>query len=147
MTMSQNTFLETGFTDEDATVYALEADSAAAIVKFIHSRFPGNQRAAAKHLGLHQSEVSALMAGNLGRFSLSKLIRIARRAGLRLFLDMGDNARNAAASTLLPTIVPSAMNVGTANVTAAVSGDTPIDITNENATTPRTTAQKAVVRH
>lgn len=104
--MSENAFLDTGFSDEDATVYALEADSAAALAKFIDRRFPRNQKAAAKALGLHQSEVSALLSGNLGRrFSLSKLIRLARRAGIRLYIDMGDDARTASACTLRPTIV------------------------------------------
>jgi predicted XRE-type DNA-binding protein len=103
--MAQNTFLEAGFSDEDATVYALEADSAAALAKFVQARFPGSQKAAARHLGLHQSEISALLAGNLGRFSLSKLIRIARRAGVRLFLDMGDDAKGANVCTLRPTVL------------------------------------------
>jgi predicted XRE-type DNA-binding protein len=108
--VSQNVFLDTGFSDEDATVYALEADSAAAIAGFIRARFTGNQTAAAKQLGLHQSEVSALLAGNLARFSLSKLIRVARRAGIRLYLDMGDNAHGASATTLRPTIVDVPVN-------------------------------------
>ena len=108
--MSQNVFLDTGFGDEDATVYALETDSAAAIAGFIRSRFSGNQMAAAKQLGLHQSEISALLAGNLARFSLSKLIRIARRAGIRPYLDMGDNAHGAAASTLRATLVDTPVN-------------------------------------
>jgi predicted XRE-type DNA-binding protein len=108
--VSQNVFLDTGFSEEDATVYALEADSAAAIAAFIRSRFTGNQAAAAKQLGLHQSEVSALLAGNLSRFSLSKLIRIARRAGVRLYLDMGDNAHGASATTLRPTLVEVPVN-------------------------------------
>jgi len=106
--MSQNIFLETGFSAEDATVFALEADAAAALAKFIAMQFPGNQRAAAKRLGLHQSEVSAILAGNIARFSLSKLIRIARRAGLRLYMDMGDDARGAWAGTLQPTILEAA---------------------------------------
>lgn len=119
--MGQNTFLDTGFSEEDATVYALEADCAAAIARFIQMRFPGMQKAAGKHLGLHQSEISALLAGNLRRFSMSKLIRIARRAGLRLFLDMGDNANGASAFTLLPTIVDVPVNVGSADVTVDIS--------------------------
>ena len=119
--MGQNTFLDTGFSDEDATVYALEADCAAAIVKFIQSRYPGMQRAAGKHLGLHQSEVSALLSGNLGRFSLSKLIRVARRAEIRLFLDMGESAKRASAFTLMPTIVHAPVNVGSANTTVDIA--------------------------
>lgn len=108
--MSQNVFLDTRFSDEDATVYALEADCGAAIAGFIQSRFTGNQTAAAKQLGLHQSEVSALLAGNLARFSLSKLVRIARRAGIRLYIDMGDNAHGASATTLRPTVVETPVN-------------------------------------
>jgi len=114
--VSQNAFLDTGFSDEDATVYALEADSAAAIAGFIRARFTGNQTAAAKQLGVHQSEVSALLAGNLARFSLSKLIRIARRAGIRLYIDMGDNAHGASACTLRPTVVYIPVNEVNANL-------------------------------
>ena len=102
--MSKNAFLDAGFSDEDATVYSLEAACAAALAGFVQARFPRNQVGAAKHLGLHQSEVSALLAGNLGRFSLSKLIRLARRAGLRLFLDMGDDARETSVDILRPIL-------------------------------------------
>ncbi|MHB8814972.1 MAG: helix-turn-helix domain-containing protein [Steroidobacteraceae bacterium] len=119
--MSQNVFFDTGFSDEDATVYALEADCGAAIAGFIHSRFAGNQTAAAKQLGLHQSEVSALLAGNLARFSLSKLIRIARRAGIRLYLDMGDNAHGASASTLRPTVVAVPVNEAEADLSVELA--------------------------
>ena len=142
--MGQNTFLDTGFSDEDATVYALEADCAAALAKFIQSRFPGMQRAAAKHLGLHQSEISALLAGNLGRFSLSKLIRVARRAGLRLFLDMGDGANGASAFTLLPTIVHVPVNVGSASVTVDISAESVLEATPG---TGRAANKNAIVRH
>lgn len=108
--MSQNVFLDTGFNEEDATIFVLEADSAASIAGFIQRRFSGNQAAAAKQLKLHQSEISALLAGNVARFSLSKLIRVARRAGIRLYLDMGDNASDASATTLRPTIIDSPVN-------------------------------------
>ena len=108
--MSQNVFLDTGFNEEDATIFVLEADSAASIAGFIQRRFSGNQAAAAKQLKLHQSEISALLAGNVSRFSLSKLIRVARRAGIRLYLDMGDNASDASATTLRPTIIDSPVN-------------------------------------
>ena len=105
--MSRNVFRDSGFSEEDATVYALEADSAAALARLIQMRYPGNQKAAGRALGLHQSEVSALLSGNLGRrFSLSKLIRLARRAQLRLYIDMGDDANGAGVSTLLPTVIP-----------------------------------------
>jgi hypothetical protein len=53
----------------------------------------------AKKLSIGQNEVSALLSGNIVRFSLEKLIRIARRAGLRLFLDMGDTADGSHATT------------------------------------------------
>lgn len=121
--MSQNVFLDTGFSDEDATVYALEADCGAAIAGFIQSRFTGNQTGAAKQLGLHQSEVSALLAGNLARFSLSKLVRIARRAGMRLYLDMGDNAHGASATTLRPTVIEVPVNEAVADLSFELATD------------------------
>jgi predicted XRE-type DNA-binding protein len=133
--MSQNSFVDTGFSDEDATVFALEADCASAIAGFIQRRFPGNQTAAAKHLKLHQSEVSALLSGNLGRFSLAKLIRIARRSGLRLFLDMGDDAQTAEASSLRPTIAPSAVNLSTLDMQVAIIGEGPLKVTPSSAKT------------
>jgi predicted XRE-type DNA-binding protein len=97
--MSKNIFLDTKFADEDATVYALETDAAIAIARFIQTQFPNNQTGAAKKLRIGQNEVSALLSGNIVRFSLEKLIRIARRAGLRLFLDMGDTADGSHATT------------------------------------------------
>jgi predicted XRE-type DNA-binding protein len=122
--MSQNVFLDSGFNDEDATVYALEAECAATLAKFIEARFPRNQRAAARHLGVHQSEVSALLSGSLGRrFSLSKLIRLARRAGLRFYIDMGDDATGASACVLRPNIVEAPGNrVEDADLNVEVSG-------------------------
>jgi predicted XRE-type DNA-binding protein len=97
--MSKNIFLDTNFADEDATVYALETDAAIAIARFIQTQFPNNQAGAARRLRIGQNEVSALLSGNIVRFSLAKLIRIARRAGLRLFLDMGDTADGSHATT------------------------------------------------
>jgi predicted XRE-type DNA-binding protein len=125
--MNQNNFLETGFSDEDATVYALEADCAAQLAKFIHARYPANQKAAAKHLKLHQSEISELLSGNIGRrFSLSKLIRIARRAGIRFYIDMGDNANAASACTLAPTLAKSPANLGDAQLLVPLFEEAPI---------------------
>ena len=103
--MGQNIFLETGFSDEDATVLALETDAAIAIARFVRSMFSGSQTAAAKHLHIGQNEVSAILNGNIARFSLARLIKIARRAGLRLYFDMGDDAHGAGVTTLVPTIV------------------------------------------
>ena len=142
--MAQNTFLETGFSDEDATVYALEADSAAVLAKFVHGRFPGNQKAAAKHLGLHQSEISALLAGNLGRFSLSKLIRIARRAGVRLFLDMGDDAKGAGACTLRPTL---ALPIPANRADAELKVDIYSEVPGQDVPKARTVVKAASARH
>jgi predicted XRE-type DNA-binding protein len=120
--VGQNTYLETGFPDEEATVMALEADTAIAIAGFIRARFPNNQAGAAKSLGIHQNEVSAILSGNIGRFSLEKLIRLARRAGLRMFLDMGDDAHGAAATTLAPTFATSAVVIGNVKIS---NEDTP----------------------
>lgn len=101
--MKQNVFFESGFADEDATVLALETDAAIEIARFIRRRFTGSQTAAARHLKIGQNEVSAILSGNIARFSLARLIKIARRAGLRLYFDMGDNAHGANVSTLIPT--------------------------------------------
>lgn len=102
--MSQNVFLEGGFADEDSTVLALETDAAIAIARWIIARHPNNQAAAAKALKIGQNEVSALLNGNITRFSLARLIKIARRADLRLYFDMGNTASEAAATTLVSTI-------------------------------------------
>jgi len=95
--MGQNVYLESGFDDEDATILALEADVAVAIANFIRNAFPNNQTAAARKLRIAQSEVSALLNANIARFALPKLLRIARRAGLRMWLDMGDTAHGSTA--------------------------------------------------
>jgi predicted XRE-type DNA-binding protein len=104
--MAQNVFLESGFEPDEATVLALEADTGAAIARCINRRFPNNQAAAARHLRIGQNEVSAILAGNLSRFSLAKLIRIARRAELRLFLDMGETANDSYANTVTSGAMP-----------------------------------------
>jgi predicted XRE-type DNA-binding protein len=95
--MGQNVYFESGFNDEDATILALEADVAVAIANYIRNAHPNNQAGAAKKLRIAQSDVSALLSANIGRFALPKLLRIARRAGLRMWLDMGENAHGSAA--------------------------------------------------
>jgi predicted XRE-type DNA-binding protein len=104
--MGQNIFLESGFDDEDATVMALEADVAVFIANYIRSAFPSNQTAAAKKLRIAQSDVSALLNANVARFALPKLLRIARRAGLRVWLDMGADAHGATAALCGTTSPP-----------------------------------------
>jgi predicted XRE-type DNA-binding protein len=109
--MGQNVYLESGFSDEDATVMALEADVALSIANYIRSAHPNNQAAAAKKLRIAQSEVSALLNANIARFALPKLLRIARRAGLRMWLDMGADAHGSAAVLCgsMPAPVPVAV--------------------------------------
>jgi predicted XRE-type DNA-binding protein len=144
--MSRNVFLDTGFSNEDATVYALEADSAAALARLIQMRYPGNQKAAARALGLHQSEVSALLSGNLGRrFSLSKLIRLARRARIRLYIDMGDSADGAVVSTLMPTVVPAPANVTNAEMPVELYSEAPGKVV--ATTKARTVVKTAEIKH
>jgi predicted XRE-type DNA-binding protein len=121
--MSQNIFFESGFSDEDATVMALETDAAIAIARYIRDAFPNNQTGAAKHLGIGQNEVSAILAGSTSRFSLAKLLKVARRARIRLYLDMGDNAHGASAVTLLPNIAITPLQTATANPSVDVYFD------------------------
>lgn len=90
-----NIYLSANIDDDEATVLQLEVKTAIEIAKYIHARFPNNQTAAAKNLGLSQGEVSALLSANLKRFSLERLVKIARRAGLHLVLDMGASAHTA----------------------------------------------------
>lgn len=90
-----NIYLSANIDDDEATVLQLEVKTAIEIAKYIHARFPNNQTAAAKSLGLSQGEISALLSANLKRFSLERLIKIARRAGLHLVLDMGESAHTA----------------------------------------------------
>jgi len=110
--MGNNVFREFGFGDEDATVLALKTDVAIVLARYVRGTYPANQTAAAKALSMGQNEVSALLRANIARFSLEKLLRLARRAGLRIFLDMGDNAYGANAVTLSPTVVQSGVVVG-----------------------------------
>lgn len=141
--MTQNVFLDAGFSDEDSTVAALETDAAIAIARFIRARYPNSQTAAAKHLKIGQNEVSAILSGNTARFSLAKLVRIARRAGLRLYFDMGDSAYEAHATTMVVGPVRSDVVRGEIDISVPLVAD---EVCTE---VPRTLSQskRTVARH
>lgn len=53
----------------------------AAKVDALLSDLEGNQKEIGQRLGLHQSEVSDLMRGRYGRFSIDRLLRILTKLG------------------------------------------------------------------
>lgn len=60
----------------------------AAKVDALLSDLEGNQKEIGQRLGLHQSEVSDLMRGRYGRFSIDRLLRILTKLGCKVDLKV-----------------------------------------------------------
>ena len=60
----------------------------AAKVDVLLSDLEGNQKEIGQRLGLHQSEVSDLMRGRYGRFSIDRLLRILTKLGCKVDLKV-----------------------------------------------------------
>jgi len=82
---SGNTFLDLGFSPEEAAILQMRADLMARLRKTIKAK-KLTQARAAKLLGVSQSRVSDLVTGKWEKFSLEMLITLATRAGLRVTL-------------------------------------------------------------
>lgn len=80
---SGNTFVDLGFSPEEAAILQMRADLMAKLRKIIKNRRLTQVRAA-KLLGISQSRVSDLVRGKWERFSLEMLITLATRAGIRV---------------------------------------------------------------
>jgi predicted XRE-type DNA-binding protein len=80
---SGNTFLDLGFSPEEAAILQMRADLMAQVRRVIQTR-KLTQAKAAKLLGVSQSRVSDLVRGKWEKFSLEMLIALATRAGLHV---------------------------------------------------------------
>lgn len=80
---SGNTFVDLGFSPEEAAILQMRADLMAKLRKIIKNRRLTQVRAA-KLLGISQSRVSDLVRGKWEKFSLEMLITLATRAGIRV---------------------------------------------------------------
>lgn len=80
---SGNTFVDLGFSPEEAAILQMRADLMAKLRKIIKNRRLTQVRAA-KLLGVSQSRVSDLVRGKWEKFSLEMLITLATRAGIRV---------------------------------------------------------------
>jgi predicted XRE-type DNA-binding protein len=78
---SANLFADLEFENPDEEM--IRADLAAKVDALL-SGLPGTQKQIGQRLGLGQSEVSDLMRGNYGRFSIDRLLRILTRLGCKV---------------------------------------------------------------
>lgn len=82
-TSSGNTFLDLGFSPDEAAILQMRADLMAQLRKVIKAK-KLTQAKAAKLLGVSQSRVSDLVRGKWEKFSLEMLITLVTRAGLHV---------------------------------------------------------------
>ena len=82
---SGNVFLDLGFDKAEAENLKMRAQLMMRIDDFCRQG-DMTQAAAAKVLGISQPQLSALLKGKIGQFSLDALVNIANRAGLKVRL-------------------------------------------------------------
>jgi predicted XRE-type DNA-binding protein len=88
---SGNVFLDLGFDKTEAENLKMRAQLMMRIDDFCRQS-DMTQAAAAKVLGISQPQLSALLKGKIGQFSLDALVNIANRAGLKVRLVIGKAA-------------------------------------------------------
>jgi predicted XRE-type DNA-binding protein len=76
-----NLFADLGFENPDEEL--MRAKLAARVDKLL-SNLGGTQKELARTLGLGQSEISDLVRGRYGRFSIERLLRILTRLGCKI---------------------------------------------------------------
>src|SRR5688572_8446475 len=84
---SGNVFRDLGFSEEESHNLALRSQLMICIEEFV-KRSDLTQAAAAKHLGITQPRLNALLRGKIEQFSLDALVNIATHAGLRVELKI-----------------------------------------------------------
>jgi predicted XRE-type DNA-binding protein len=84
---SGNVFLDMGFAPAEAAVLALRADLMARL-RLLVEREAWTQVEAARHFGVSQPRISALLRGKWDQFSLDMLITLATRVGQRVELSL-----------------------------------------------------------
>jgi predicted XRE-type DNA-binding protein len=82
---SANIFADLEFENPEEEL--IRADLAAKVDALL-SDLEGNQKEIGQRLGLHQSEVSDLMRGRYGRFSIDRLLRILTKLGCKVDLKV-----------------------------------------------------------
>jgi predicted XRE-type DNA-binding protein len=80
---SGNVFEDVGFGPEEAANLKIRAELMLALRQYIHAR-GWTQAEASAFFGETQSRISNLMKGEIGRFSIDKLIIMLARAGIRV---------------------------------------------------------------
>ncbi len=84
---SGNVFLDLGFSQEEAAVFAMRARLMTDLRQYIESKKLTQQEAAEK-LGIAQSRVSDLVRGKWEKFSLEMLITLEGRLGRKVSLEL-----------------------------------------------------------
>ena len=94
---SRNVFADLGFPDADEHLLK------ARVVMFIHKRIELlglTQQAAAKRMGIAQSDVSNMLRGHFDGFSLERLLRLVRLLGSDVEIKVTSRPRRWRASSL-----------------------------------------------
>lgn len=85
--VSNNVFLDLGFSPEEAKNLALRGRIMSAIKRW-HDKTNLTQAAAAKALQISQPRLNALLKGKIAEFSLDALVEIATAAGLEVAMQI-----------------------------------------------------------
>ena len=93
---SGNVFIDLGFDDAEARVMALRVELMMRLRERLEEK-GYTQVEAAKHLGMTQPRVSALLKGAWKDFSMDMLLTLATRAGLKPELHLADAEKRRAA--------------------------------------------------
>ena len=83
---SENVFEDLGFEAEEAANLKVRADLMLDLRRYIHER-GWTQEEAATFFGETQPRISNLLKGEIGRFSIDKLITLLARAGLEVHVE------------------------------------------------------------
>jgi len=83
---SDNVFEDVGFEAEEAANLKVRADLLLDLRQYILAR-GWTQAEAADYFGETQPRISNLLKGEIGRFSIDKLINMLARAGIRVRLE------------------------------------------------------------
>jgi predicted XRE-type DNA-binding protein len=88
---SENVFEDLGFAAEEAANLKVRADLMLDLRRYIHER-GWTQEEAATFFGETQPRISNLLKGEIGRFSIDKLINLLARAGLEVHVETKQKA-------------------------------------------------------
>jgi len=86
--MSRNSFLDLGFSPEEATALHIRSQLAATLEQCIEHK-GWNQAAASRVLKVPQTTVSKIVNGNIDKLSIEFLVKLMVRAGLPVDVTSG----------------------------------------------------------